>query len=491
MTYSYQVPPSYTVNVSLTATPTGLAGYNTNSIAIFSNETANFSENYIAALTPDTVKNAFGSDSLTYKMALALFTPAPNFRTGSGNLYVFRYNGTNATHGTLTTASLESNLTGFKSVADGELSITIDGTNTVLSGLNFTTIKTVADIVTVLKNRNLDVDIEAVGNTIKFTSRRYGTTSAVEISTVTGGGGTDLSASAYLNATAATEVTGTAATGSLSTAVSNALKEVYFGGVLTTQFQDDTTLEANASAIQAMDCVYYESIQSLIDIAVVGAANKTAGNGKTRLLAYSLGANDSKRAIATYATLAKSVNYNASGTANTLNLKTLTGILPDSNLSDTYILNANNNGVDVYGNTGGLACVYSNDNNGYTDDIENSLWLKKALEIAGFNYLRQTTTKIPQTEAGMTGLKNAYGLICEQAVRNGVCAPGTWNSAVPFGDPEDFKRNIEERGYYVYSIPISQQSQVDREARKAPVCQIAVKFSGAFHFSEVIVVIER
>ena len=491
MSYSYQVPVNYTVNISLTATPTGLAGYNTNSIAIFSNEEADFSESYIAALTPDTVKDAFGSDSLTYKMASALFTPAPNFRTGGGNLYVFRFNGTNGTRATFTTPSIASNLTAFKSVSNGYLSITIDGNNTILSGLDFTTVKNVADIVTVLKSKNLDVDIEAVSNTIKFTSRRYGTAGSVEISTITGQSVVDLSAAAYLDAGDGTTVAGTNATGSLSDAVSAALKEVYFGGVLTTQFQDDTTLAANASAIQALDCVYYECLQSLKDIASEGSANKLAGNGKTRLLAYSLDPTDAKRAIATYATIAQSVNYNASNTANTLNLKTLTGVVPDSNLNDTYVLSANTNGVDIYGNTGGLACVYSNDNNGYTDDITNSLWFKKALEVAGFNYLRQTNTKIPQTEQGMTGLKNAYGLICQQAIRNGVVAPGTWNTSVPFGDPEDFKRNIEERGYYIYSIPVSQQSQVDREARKAPIIQIAVKFSSALHKSEVIVTIER
>ena len=31
----------------------------------------------------------------------------------------------------------------------------------------------------------------------------------------------------------------------------------------------------------------------------------------------------------------------------------------------------------------------------------------------------------------------------------------------------------------------------DREARKAPVVQIAIKLSGAFHFSEVIITVER
>ena len=489
MTYSYTVPLSYTINVSLSAVPTGLADFNTNSIAIFSNETAGFSGAYQAYITPSAVASDFGSDSLTYKMASALFTPVPNFRTGGGYLYIFPFDGTNATAGTFTTADISGNITAFKSVSSGSLSITIDGTNTVVNGLDFTSISTIEDIVTVLNKQNLDVYIEAVGDTIKFTSKRYGTASTVEISTITGAGIVDLSAATYLDASNGTDVAGTNATGDLGQAVKDALQQVYFGGVLTTQYTDDTTYLANSTAIQALDCSYYEVISSLTDISGVGASIKSAGNGKTRTLAYSL--ENGKLAIATYATIAKSVNYKGVNTANTMNLKTLTGISPDSGLSDTYVLAANTNGVDIYGNTGGLSVVYSNDNNGYTDDIENQLWFKKAIEVAGFNYLRQTNTKIPQTEAGMAGLKNAYAQICEQGIRNGVIGAGAWASPIPFGDPEDFERNIAEKGYYIYSVPVALQSQPDREARKAPVVQIAIKMSGAFHFSDVIITVER
>lgn len=490
MAYTYEVPLSYTVNVSLSATPTGLADFNTNSIAIFTNETAGFSENYQAYLTPSGVESDFGTNSLTYKMAQALFTPVPNFRTGGGYLYIFPFNGVNATAGKVTTANISANVDNFKVVTDGSLKLTIDGTVTELQGLNFTGVSTLADVVNILKNQNLDINIELSGNTIVFTSKRYGTASGIVFGTTSTG--TDIAGSTFLNATGASTVAGTDASGeTLAEAVSSALEQVYFGGVLTTQYVDDTTLLANSTAIQSMDCDYFEAMTSLKNMAVTGASIKSAGNGKTRSLAYSQGAETAKVAIATYATIAKSVNYNGSNTANTMNLKTLTGIAGDSGLSDTYVLSASTNGVDIYGNTGGLSVIYSNDNNGYTDDIEANLWHKKATEVAGFNYLRQTNTKIPQTEEGMAGLKNAYAQVCEKAVRNNTVAPGTWNTAIPFGDPENFKRNIEEKGYYIYSIPVAQQSQAEREARKAPVCQIALKRSGAFHHSEVVITVER
>lgn len=494
MAYSYEVPLSYTINVSLTSAPAGLADFNTNSIAIFTNEPAGFSENYEEYITPTAVANDFGTDSLTNKMANALFTPVPNFRTGGGYLYIFPFKGVNATSGSLITADLTANIEAFKTVRNGSINLTIDGVPTLIEGLDFSSIQRVEDIVLILQCQNPDVNIKAINNTIVFTSRRYGSESGVIISAIDSPaeGVTDLYAEGYLNGAAATVAAGVNASGqTLAEAVKAAQQQVYFGGVLTTQFTDDETYQSNAAALQSMDLVYFDEIQSLKNIDVLGAAIKSAELGKTRTLAYSVDPINAKIAIATYASIASSVNYEGSNTALTMNLKTLTGVTPDTNLSDTYVLSAANNGVDIYGNTGGLAVVYSNDNNGFTDDIKNNLWFKKAIEVSGFNYLRQTNTKIPQTEDGMIGLKDSYKSVCETAIRNGVAAPGTWNRDIPFGDPEDFQRNIQERGYYIYSIPVAQQSQADREKRKAPLVQIALKMSGAFHFSEVIINVQR
>ena len=488
MVYTYEAPLSYTINVTVAQTPAGIADYNTNSIALFTNEKAGFSDAYKAYISP-TADVDFGTNSLTARMVNAMFTPAPNLRTGGGIVYVFPFSGVNATSGTLTTEDLTDNLENFQSVTNGVLNLTIDGVQTEIEGLNFSSVQTVEDIVNVLKSQNIDVYIEAVGNTVKFTSRTFGTSSAVTISTATSAGSaTDLSGADYFNGTAATPTTGTNASGqTLAEAVAAAKQQVYFGGVVSTQYCDNATIEANAQAISSVDCIYYETFNSIANIAALGGAIKSAGLSKTRLLCYTLGADESKLAIATYATTAKSVNWDGSDTAITMNLKTLTGVAPDTGLSDNALLSAQQNGVDLYVNQGGVSVVLSNSNNGYTDDVEYILWLKKTLEVTGFNYLRQTNTKIPQTEVAMTGFRNALSQVFEQSIRNGAIAPNVWNNSIPFGDPETFKRNIEETGYYLYSIPVSKQSQTDREARKAPVVQTAAKGSGAIHFADVIV----
>lgn len=489
-----QIALSNVINISLSSLPQGLTKYKTNNIALFSTEARTSVDPYIVAVSAADVEAAYGTNSLTAKMARALFTPAFNLRTGEGSLYVFPYTATDAVAESQTTVAITSTIiTALKLISNGDLTIGIDGTDYTLTALDFTAIATVDDIVKVIKNSNIDCNVEVVDtNKIKFTSRKYGADSEIALKATTGGSGTDIYGSSYLNGANATTVLGADATGTtLAEAVAEAEQVAFFGGVLTTQLCEDTLILANATAIQGKDHIYYEGIQSLKDISSLGANIKAAGNGKTRTLAYSYaGAEGCKQAIATYATMASSTNYTGTDTCLTMNLKTLTGILPDLNLNQTYVNAAKTNGVDIYGSLEGLGVVFSNSNNGYTDDITGQLWLKKDLEVTGFNYLRKTNTKIPQTEAGMTGLKNAYETSLQQGVTNGYIGTGIgWgdDTPIPFGDPEDFKRNILEKGYYIYSLPISQQSSADREERKAPLIQIAVKTAGAIHSSNVIV----
>lgn len=484
-----------TINVSLTATPQGLSDYNINSIGLFSNEEAAFSDEYRVYVGPRDVVTDFGTSSRTAAMANAIFAQMPNFRTGGGSLYIIPFVAVDATSGSLETADISANLAGFQAVTDGKLKVTIDGIATTITKLNFTGAADLADVAKVISDSGIDCLIEASATKIKFSSKIVGSTSTIAISAAsTPSGGTDLSGASYLNYSTGTTVAGgnSTATETLIEAVNRIEPKIFFGGILTTQLRENALVLTDATAIQAMDKIQFVATGSLNNIAVLGTALKSAGDSKTRLLAYSQGIEESQSAIAAYASISLSPNFAGTNRANTMNLKSLATILPDLGLSQTYFTSAETNGVDVYGGTGGLGFTYSNDNNGYTDDVVNQLWLKKKLEVAGFNYLAQTNTKIPQTEIGMAGLKNAYAQVLEQAKRAGIIGTGlAWNSSERFGDPEDFDRNIKEQGYYIYSLPIAQQAQIDRTARKAPVVQIAMKYSGAIHHSDVIGVIER
>lgn len=174
-----------------------------------------------------------------------------------------------------------------------------------------------------------------------------------------------------------------------------------------------------------------------------------------------------------------------------MNLKDLTGIVADTNISETILNKCAEIGADCFPSIEGLAKVVSNRQGGmYFDQVANQIWFVNAIQRNVFNLLATTRTKIPQTEVGMNMIVAAIKEICNQAITNGYIAPGTWNSSDTFGNLEDFHRNIDEVGYYIYHQPITEQTQNEREQRKAPLFQIAAKESGAVHSANILIYLE-
>jgi hypothetical protein len=203
---------------------------------------------------------------------------------------------------------------------------------------------------------------------------------------------------------------------------------------------------------------------------------------------------DSRIFAAAYMSRLLSVDYTGSNTTINMHAKTLVGILPNTATSQTVLNALKTLGADCYPSFGGggqtLGKVFTSGANTYADLVQNTNWLTNALQVAGFNALAQVGTKIPQTESGMATLKGAYTRVLQQAVDNGFLAPGRWNGPDTFGDPVALIRNVEEAGFYVYSLPIVLQSQANRAARQAPLIQIAAKSAGAINSSNVLVSIE-
>ena len=194
---------------------------------------------------------------------------------------------------------------------------------------------------------------------------------------------------------------------------------------------------------------------------------------------------------AAYAGRALSTDFSGSRTASTMHLKQLVNILPDNTLNGTYLLQAQTAGVDVYVNLSGYSCLFTSGTNWFFDEVYNDAWLEFALQTNGFNFLAGSSTKIPQTEEGMVGLKDAYRKAAVAAIVNGVAAPGSWTSPDTFGDAASLRKNIADIGYYIYSSPVADQSSANRAARKAPLIQIAIKRAGAIHSSNVLVLINE
>jgi len=124
----------------------------------------------------------------------------------------------------------------------------------------------------------------------------------------------------------------------------------------------------------------------------------------------------------------------------------------------------------------------------YIDEIHGLDWFQNAVQTNCYNVLYQSTSKIPQTDAGVNQLTNAISSACDQAVNNGLVAPGTWN-ADGFGELSNGQ--YLKTGYYIYAQPLALQSQSDREARMAPPIQVAIKLAGAIQSMDVLINVNR
>ncbi|EAM5322846.1 DUF3383 domain-containing protein [Salmonella enterica] len=184
------------------------------------------------------------------------------------------------------------------------------------------------------------------------------------------------------------------------------------------------------------------------------------------------------------------VNFNGSNTTITLKFKQEPGITYETLTTDqAAVLDAKKCNVFVY---------YQNDtailqqgvmsSGDFFDERHGLDWLQNYVQTNLYNLLYTSTTKVPQTDAGVTRLLSNVEQSMDQSVTNGLVAAGVWNGG-PIGQLDS--GDTLTKGYYVYAQPISEQAQADREARKAPVIQVACKLAGAVHFADVQINVVR
>lgn len=276
---------------------------------------------------------------------------------------------------------------------------------------------------------------------------------------------------------------------SLATAIARVVDDVFFVGIISDFYPTISSGgKALADAVQALqNKILMLPSATYSDVAGAFTAIQAGGDYNTRCLFYATSALDARLFAAAYAGKGFSTNFAQFNGTQTMNLKQLATIDPDESITQTEYDACKTAGVDIYTDIAGFSCVISNGANQYFDEVYNLVWFVASLQVAGFNALATVGGKVPQTEPGVSVLKSAYRTICDQAVNNAYAAPGTWTSSETFGNQTDFLANIQQKGYYIYSTPVGQQSTADRVARKAPLIQIALKEAGAIQSSSVIV----
>jgi hypothetical protein len=187
---------------------------------------------------------------------------------------------------------------------------------------------------------------------------------------------------------------------------------------------------------------------------------------------------------------AMGANTGLANSAYDLCFKELPGVTVENITSTQYgyiVTNANGNVYVNRGDTYDMLQLGNVANGTAFDELINLDKLVNDLQLSAMDAL-YGVTKIPQTEDGMTYLINKLQEPLDNAVKIGFIAPGKWTGV----NLLTLSTNDHlAKGYLIMSEAIADQSQSDREARKAPNIYIPIKLAGAIRSVVIGVYVNR
>ena len=486
------------INVALIPEGQQAARDNMNVIAVLTSETGviDSAERFRSYRDVAAVEADWGTASVVTQYAQAVFGTKPNAINFGGSLIVGLHRATAetvpASAATLvSTQFVEATLISqLQTITDGSFDIDVDGVTENITGLDFSSTTTLDGVAALLDAEFTGATVSHSNGYFTITSDTTGATSLLTYATPgasgtfvgdlltisNGSGGTLTQGAASVVLPIETKVDSLSALKAL----------VNFKGGCFTDLVLDAEVPLVAAWAQANQTIIYNVFSGSAYLAVDPAnpvwAVKLASQTSFRML-YSKSGN--RLLAATYMARTHTVNFNAENSAITMNLKTLA--VPAESYSQTEIDAAKRVGLDIYTTIKDVAVVLTSPANDFVDNVYNLIAYVDAIQTDNFNLLKSTGTKIAQTTRGVNQIVAQNEKTTRGFVRAGVFAPGTWTSPDSFGDIDTFNRNIEQFGFYVLGNRLADQPQSDRQQRKSPVIQIAVKNAGAIHSIDLII----
>ena len=173
----------------------------------------------------------------------------------------------------------------------------------------------------------------------------------------------------------------------------------------------------------------------------------------------------------------------------TLAYKPEIGVPVESAITKTGFTHLDSNNGNVYDQRGSYNIFEQGKmaDGSYFDEIIQLDKYQLLIQNAVMDLLT-TNSKIPQTEDGITLIISTINKICNDMFSAGFIAGGVWKGKKIL--------NLETgdsipNGYLVQAESIDSQSQVDREARKAPPIYVSLKLAGAIHYVTIIIDVNR
>jgi hypothetical protein len=438
------------------------------------------------------VADDFGTTDPEYLAALLYFSQSPK----PSILYIARWI-REASAALLYGGTAETSVDAWKLVTTGAMKIDVGGVLKSLSSMDFSGVTNMNGVASVIDAKLTSNGAACTWDGTKFIVTTTATGAAVSLGYATApASGTDISTMTGLTAALAYDpVPGYDAETPLQCAETLADVSGEWYGLMFAA----STMPTDAQSIAVAGFIEAASKARIFGYTVTDVRAKSAVYtsdlfSSLKALSYdrSIGqySTSSPYAVASLLGRAFTVNFSANRSTITLKFKTEPGIVAEtiSETEATALAGKNANVFVNYDNDTAIIQEGKVASGAYFDEVHGLDWLQNAIQTECFNLLYQSKTKIPQTESGIGQLVSTIAKVCREAINNGLIAPGVWN-ADGFGQLA--QGDYLPQGFYIYSQPIVDQAQSEREARKAPPIQVAAKLAGAVHFVDVAIDVNR
>ena len=496
------LPLSLVVNAQLNVQPKSSSRRDFGLLALFTPEAGSVftdatTRSVIAASQPE-VEIMFGTNSETALASRRFFAQSPRPKT----MLVARWNKVGAdipaTPATLRGGVVSTTLAAFKAITDGRFQIKVGSDTVNAAGIDLSGAATMADVVALIaaKVPGASVAWDVVGLRVVVQSTVTGQAGSLGYAVNQSGDGAYLGAMLMLEEGQASLTTGADAV----TVPAETLPEAFaalqdrFQGWYAAAVADpgltDDQIEAASDWIQAAPAkvigftttkaqhiefeatnVFKRLFDKLNDRTAV-LYDKTDSYGVNSFLARAL-----------------SVNFAANNSTITMMFKQLPGVAADD-LTVTEAAKCKRLGINYYAYFDESPMVADGTVIGgrFFDEVHILDWFIDAAQKETFATLYRSPTKIPGTDDGAHMLIASVNKVGREGVKNGAFAAGIWNGdgfgTLATGDRLD-------DGFYVWADTVDNLSTSDRENRKAPPIQVALKLAGAFHSADIIVNFDR
>lgn len=482
------IPVSTVVNVTIGVAPTfpSRKGFGTLNI-LGPSSVIGIIERSRIYTNPDDVATDFPADSEEVKAAQTYFSQRPRPVQLVVSRRVAAPIGAELRGG----ANILATPAEWRAITTGSLKVSIGGTATDVTGLNFATVNNLPGVAAVIQTAIRALTTPGVPYTqavVTYKGGRFYLTSgdtgeaavvgfAEDAATgvpIAGSLQWQLSDGARVSAGSDTETLGQALTASQDA------NQDWYGAAFTAETRDasfnDQWVEAAAWIQARIKMLAYDTedrtnLDPLNDTSVAYQLDQAKYD---RTLGVFNDLSGDYGAISALARLF-TVNYNTAESTITLKFKQLPGVTV-ANIYASEKAALDKVHLNTYVNVGGNSMLAEGVMFGgrFADEVHGVDWLQNAVETNVFGKLYTDTTKTAMTDAGAASLQQQVEKGLDQAILNGLGAPGYLNDGTYLA-----------KGYRTDVVKIKDHNQSDKERRIGPPITFVLIGAGAIHSIQI------